>query len=237
MVDLGQGRWTEAFERFADMPQGDLSRIVARQADPDHIEAAVRAGRPDRAAEVLELFEVWTDHAGRPAWTLPRIASLRGLLTEGEHATGHYEDAVSALDDARPFDAARIRLLYGEHLRRLRRRTDARDQLRSAVAGFERVGARMWADRASAELRATGETARKRDPTTVSQLTPQELLIARYVAEGLSNKEVAARLFLSRRTVDYHLRNLYSKLNINSRMQLVGLELGAPAELGDPASV
>jgi DNA-binding CsgD family transcriptional regulator len=156
----------------------------------------------------------------------PRLASCRALLADGDEATTHFEDAVEAIGDARPHDAARIHLLYGEHLRRMRRRTDAREQLRAAVAGFEQLGAAPWAERASGELRATGETARKRDPSTASQLTPQEALIARYVAEGLSNKDVAARLFLSRRTVDYHLRNVYAKLNITSRMQLAGLALG-----------
>ena len=108
----------------------------------------------------------------------------------------------------------------GEHLRRHRHRSDAREHLRAALEGFERLDAASWADRARAELRASGETARKRDPSRLSQLTPQELQIARFVAEGLSNKEVAAQLFLSPRTIDAHLRNVFAKLGISSRTQL-----------------
>ena len=115
-------------------------------------------------------------------------------------------------DDARPLDLARMRMHYGEHLRRERRRTDARTQFRAALATFEAYRAEPLAERARAELRATGETARKRDPSTIDQLTPQELQIARFVASGLSNKEVAAQLFLSPRTVDAHLRKVFTKL-------------------------
>jgi DNA-binding CsgD family transcriptional regulator len=230
---VGRGRWTQALTRFNDLPEGHLSQVVTRQSDPDHIEAAVRAGERARAAEVLSNFATWSESAD-PPWARPWIPACQALLAEGDEATALYERAVVGIGDARPHDAARIHLLYGEHLRRMRRRTEAREHLRAALAGFEGLGSAPWADRASAELRATGETARKRDPSTVSQLTPQETLIARYVADGLSNKEVAARLFLSRRTVDYHLRNVYSKLNITSRMQLAGLPLGETAR-AEPA--
>ena len=115
---------------------------------------------------------------------------------------------------------ARTELLYGEWLRRERRRTDARVHLRAAIDLFRRLGAVPWAERAEAELRATGETARKRDASAVDQLTPQELQIAGLVAEGLTNKEIAAQLFLSPRTVDYHLRKVFTKLDISSRNQL-----------------
>jgi DNA-binding NarL/FixJ family response regulator len=94
---------------------------------------------------------------------------------------------------------------------------------------FERLGANPWAERARAELRASGETARKRDPSTVDQLTPQELQIAGFVAEGLTNKEIAAQLFLSPRTIDSHLRNVFQKLNISSRTQLARMPLGDPS--------
>src|SRR5262249_43314879 len=130
-------------------------------------------------------------------------------------------------ENAHPLDLARIQLLCGEHLRRERRRRDARESLRAALEGFERLGATVWAERARAELRASGETARRRDPSTASQLTPQEPQIARCVSEGLANKEVAAQLFLSPRTVDAHLRNVFAKLGITSRTQLARLELGA----------
>jgi DNA-binding NarL/FixJ family response regulator len=98
--------------------------------------------------------------------------------------------------------------------------------LRNALATFEQLGTQPWAERARSELRASGEAARKRDPSTIDQLTPQELQIARFVAEGLSNKEVAAQLFLSPRTIDYHLRNVFAKLGITSRTQLARLPLG-----------
>jgi len=116
---------------------------------------------------------------------------------------------------------ARTELLYGEWLRRERRRTDARIHLRAALEAFRSLGAAAWTERAEAELRATGETARRRDPSAVEQLTPQEFQIAGLVTEGLANKEIAARLFLSPRTVDYHLRNVFTKLGITSRTELV----------------
>jgi DNA-binding NarL/FixJ family response regulator len=122
--------------------------------------------------------------------------------------------------NARPFDLARIQLLYGEHLRRARRRIDSRTHLREAREAFEALGAEPWVERANAELLATGETARRRDPSTLDQLTPQERQVAGYVAQGLANKEVAAKLYLSPRTIDSHLRNVFVKLGITSRMQL-----------------
>ena len=101
--------------------------------------------------------------------------------------------------------------------------------MRAALEGFDQLGAEPWADRARAELRASGETARRRDPSAIAQLTPQELQVARLVAEGLSNKEVAAQLFLSPRTIDSHLRSVFSKLDISSRTQLARMPLGEDA--------
>ena len=226
--DLGNARWTEAIERLQSLEEdgsGAKDPVMAALMLPDKIEAAVRAGDPGTAHAALAHFEAWAGHAGA-AWAQPRLWSCRALLAEGETATEHYESALRLRLDARPFDLARIRLLYGEHLRRERRRSDARTQLRGALEGFERLGADPWADRARTELRATGETARKRDPSTVDQLTAQELQIARYVAAGLSNKEVAAQLFLSPRTIDAHLRNVFAKLGIKSRTQLARVPLG-----------
>ena len=120
-----------------------------------------------------------------------------------------------------PFYQARTELAYGEFLRRARRRTEARVQLRAAHEGFQRLGVTVWADRAAAELRATGETARKRDASTIADLTPQELQIAKLVAEGGRNREIAGQLFLSPKTVEYHLRKVFQKLDISSRTELV----------------
>ena len=119
-------------------------------------------------------------------------------------------------------------LLYGELLRRAGRRKEGRAHLRAAFDAFERLRASPWAERARRELRATGEMARRRDPSTLDQLTPQELQIARFVARGLTNKEVAAQLFISPRTVDHHLRNVFTKLGITSRIQLAHLPLSEP---------
>ncbi len=127
-----------------------------------------------------------------------------------------------SLDALPPFDRAR------EWLRRSRRRIDARVRLRSALDGFERLGVTPWADRARAELRASGETARRRDPSTRDQLTPQELHIAGLAAGGLTNPEIGAQLFLSPRTIDYHLRKVFAKLGISSRAELAGVDLGEP---------
>src|SRR5262249_39814984 len=175
---------------LATSPQSLTDTLVMETA-PDRIEAAVRTGRHAEAAEVLETLDAWGSHAGA-AWARPRLACCRALIARGDDATAGYEEALELADDARPFDLARIHLLYREHLRRERGRTDARLHLRTALETFERLRATPWAERAAAELRATGETARKRDPSTVEQLTPQELQIARFVAQGLANKEVAA---------------------------------------------
>ena len=127
-----------------------------------------------------------------------------------------------------PFDLARSELLYGEWLRRQRRRIDARLHLRAALETFQQLATTPWEARARSELRASGETARKRDPSTRDQLTPQELQISRLVAAGKSNPEVAAQLFLSPRTIDYHLRKVFTKLEIASRAELAAVDLGEP---------
>jgi DNA-binding NarL/FixJ family response regulator len=229
LLDLGFGRWDDALERLeamADARPGQGDALLVLISLPDRIEAAVRAGRRDAALAVLPVFESWAAHADAP-WAQPRLAGFRALLSEGEETARHFARALELAADARPFDLARIQLLHGEHLRRERRRTEARAQLRAALEGFERLRAEPWAQRARAELRATGETARKRDPSTVDQLTPQERQIARLVSEGLTNKEVAAQLFLSPRTIDSHLRSVFSKLGVTSRTQLAQLPVGA----------
>ncbi|MBV9870859.1 MAG: AAA family ATPase, partial [Frankiaceae bacterium] len=179
LLELGQGRWGEALERLealiphdTEAPDPTLAWML-----PDKIEAAVRAGRPEIAASALPLFEGWASYSGTPP-AQPRLAMCRALLSEGETATEEFERALSMHAVARPMDLARLHLTYGEHLRRARRRTDARVHLRAALTAFEALRAEPWAERARAELRATGETARRRDPSTAFHLTPQELQVA-----------------------------------------------------------
>ena len=149
------------------------------------------------------------------------------MIEEGD-AERHYVEACALAGALNPFEQARTELLYGEWLRRERRRIDARPHLRAALESFEHLGAVPWAERARAELRASGETARRRDPSSRDQLTPQELHIAGLAAEGLTNPEIGAQLFLSPRTIDYHLRKSFAKLEIASRAELARLELVEP---------
>ena len=238
LLDLVRGR-PEARERLSSLREGHPGSghpLYTVLSIPDRIEADVRAGRPDEALRELPMYETWALHSGAP-WARARLACCRALLAAGDEATARFDEAVSLDDASRPLEAARIRLLYGEHLRRGRRRTEAREQLRAALAAFERLGAVFWADRARSELRATGETARKRDPSTLSDLTPQELQIARLVSDGGSNKEVAAQLFLSPRTVEYHLRKVFMKLGIASRADLIRHGLGSASASAEPQPV
>jgi DNA-binding CsgD family transcriptional regulator len=174
---------------------------------------------PASAEEALHALQATAERPAA-AWAKPLLASARALLAESDEAH-HIDDAVS-----RPFRVGRIHLLHGEHLRRRRQRVDARWHLRAALQRFEHIRATPWAERAREELRAAGETTRTPEPSTLSQLTPQELHSARLVAQGLSNKEVATQLFLSPRTIDFHLRNVFRKLDITSRTQLARLPLG-----------
>src|SRR5262245_5870045 len=227
LVELGRGRWEAALEHLDSLVTGDSAAMdpVVPVVMPDKIEAAFRASRQEEARTALDGLEAWIGTA-RATALQARLAACRGLLAAGEEADRHFEEALALAEDEGPFNTARIELLYGEHLRRARRRVDARVQLRSAVEAFERLRAEPWAERARAELRATGETARRRDPSEIDQLTAQERQISRLVAEGFSNKEVAAQLFLSPRTIDSHLRNVFQKLGVTSRTQLARLPLG-----------
>ncbi|GAA2582072.1 AAA family ATPase [Actinomadura fulvescens] len=200
---------------------------------PDLVEAAVRAGEPERAAQPLARFERWAAHTGQP-WADAVRHRCRALMATGdEEADEHYSAALRRHDEIghhdRMFDRARTELLYGEWLRRARRRAKARLHLRQAHEIFERLGVTAWADRAAAELRATGQTPRRRVPSTARHLTPQELQVVRLAAAGGSNKDIAAHLFLSPRTVGYHLSNAFAKLGVTSRRELPRIDLGTPA--------
>ena len=232
LADLARADWLEALARLESLLEGAGAQLdpLAVATAPDRIEAAVKAGRHEIAQAALPQLEARAAYAGARHMQ-PRLAACRALLAEGDVASEHFEDALRLGGEARPFDLARIQLLYGEHLRRERRRTDARIQLRAALKGFERLQAEPWAERTRTELRASGERARTHDPSTLSLLTPQELQVARYVAEGMSNKAIAAQLFLSPRTIDSHLRSVFAKLEITSRTQLARLPLEEEALL------
>jgi DNA-binding CsgD family transcriptional regulator len=189
----------------------------------------VRAGRVDGLQETVTEYEPWARSSNQP-WTLGLLAACRALTSDGADAEASFREALELLPAARrPFEYARVELLLGEFLRRNRKRREARDHLRAAMAGFEQLGAAPWEERARNELRATGETARKRDPSTLGDLTPQELQIARLVASGARNREVASQLFLSPRTIDYHLRKVFMKLGIASRAELAQMDLASVA--------
>lgn len=190
---------------------------TAGLALPELVEAAVRCGQRETAAEALALLQART-RAGGHAWGLGVEAYSRALVTEDESA---YREAIDLLEDGTmAVYRARAHLLYGEWLRRQGRRRDARTALRRAHEPLSDLGVEAFAERAAGELRATGEQARSRTSKSSDQLTLQELHIARLVADGATSKEVAATLFLSPRTVDAHLRNIFRKLGLTSRRQL-----------------
>ena len=184
------------------------------------VEAGVRSGAHEEAAAALRVPVERTDAAGTD-WALGTQALARALLSDGAAAENLFRDAIELLGRGRiSVLLARSQLLYGEWLRRENRRVDARDQLRAAYEAFSGVGAEAFAERAGRELLATGETARRRTDETRIVLTPQEAQIARLAREGLSNPEIGAQLFISPRTVQYHLRKVFAKLGITSRNQL-----------------
>jgi DNA-binding CsgD family transcriptional regulator len=192
---------------------------------PDFVEAAVRSGRTEGLAETVAEYERWARSSNQP-WSLGLLAACHALIAEGDAAEAGLREALELVPAARrPFEYARTELLLGELLRRNRKRREAREYLRAAIDTFEQLGTTPWEERARNELRATGETARKRDASTLGDLTPQELQIARLVASGARNREVAAQLFLSPRTIDYHLRKVFMKLGISSRAELAQLDL------------
>jgi len=187
---------------------------------PELVEAAVRSGKPELAADALERLRQRT-HAAGTEWALGIEARSAALLSDGPIAEDLYREAIERLGHCRvALDLARARLLYGEWLRRRGRRVDAREQLRSAQASFAEMGAEAFAQRADRELLATGETARKRTVETRDELTPHEARIARMARDGASNQDIATELFVSRKTVEYHLHKVFSKLGISTRQQL-----------------
>jgi DNA-binding CsgD family transcriptional regulator len=213
----GLGRYADALAAARRACEHDDVGMFA-WSQVELIEASARTGAPDPAA-LARLSE--RARASGTDWALGIEAGSRALLADGTRAEPLYREAIERLERSRGVvHLARARLLYGEWLRRGHRRVDAREQLRAAHDDFSRIGAEGFAERARGELQATGETVRKRRDDTRDDLTPQELQIARLAREGLSNPEIGARLFLSHRTVEWHLRKVFTKLDIRSRREL-----------------
>jgi DNA-binding CsgD family transcriptional regulator len=222
-LELGLGRTDAALAQFEEL-RAVLSAHGIRDADmspaPELAEIYLRLGRSKEAAAAAAEFDADARAKAQP-WALARAARCRGLLAAAGESDRHFDIALRLHDQTSDaFETGRTRLAYGSRLRRERQRVRAREQLRVAVDLFDRLGADPWSDMARAELEATGETARRRDTTTIHDLTPQELQIAIRLADGATTKEAAAALFLSPKTIEYHLRNVYRKLEIGSRSEL-----------------
>src|SRR3954451_19834124 len=197
------------------------------------VEAGVRSGAPASASAALERLSERTQATGTD-WALGIEAGARALLSEGSDAEPLYREAVERLARSRGVvHLARAQLVYGEWLRRENRRVDAREQLRAAHERFGQIGAEAFAERARRELTATGETVRKLTVETRDALTPQEAQIARMASERQTNPEIGAKLFISPRTVEYHLRKVFTKLDVSSRKEL----RNALAGVADPGAV
>ncbi|WP_416530300.1 LuxR C-terminal-related transcriptional regulator [Streptomyces coelicoflavus] len=225
-ADLGRGRPFDAADRLGLLVLPGPGRghfAVWRLAVPCFVEAAVLAGRQEDAREVLTDFAGWAAFGADPQ-AAAQLARCQALLAPPDRADGLYRQALARHDEAGgDFERSRTALLYGKWLRRRRRPREARDRLGAALAGFERCGAGVWAAQARDELRALGAAPHATGaatPARLSRLTPQQLRIARYVAEGATNREVALTLAVSTRTVDYHLRKVFAALGIRSRLEL-----------------
>ena len=220
LLNNGLGRYDDAFAAAAEATRIYGEIWFSTFAAIELIEAACRSGRPERGAEALESLSESTSASGTP-WALGVEARSRALLAQGDAAEPLYREAIERLEPTRlRLDLARSHLVYGEWLRREARRVDARNELRAAYELFTDFGMEAFAERSRIELEATGEHARKRTSATLDQLTPQEAEISRLAADGNSNREIAAQLFISPSTVEYHLRKAFRKLDVTSRTQL-----------------
>jgi DNA-binding CsgD family transcriptional regulator len=222
-LELGLGRPEAALVHYKEWDELLQSRGIEDidlSPAPELAETLLRLGRVDDAAAAAERHEQGARAKGQP-WALARAARARGLLAPDEGLERAFDEAL-VLHAQTPdvFEAARTRTVYGARLRRAGHRVRAREQLREAIDAFDVLGAVPWSNLARVELEATGETARRRDPSTLDQLTPQELQIALLLAEGCTTREAAASMFLSPKTIEYHLRNVYRKLDVRSRPEL-----------------
>jgi ATP/maltotriose-dependent transcriptional regulator MalT len=228
---LGAGRNEEAFEhlrRMLDPSELSHHRMTNHWALVGLCEAAVQIGRADEARTALHDLERNAAYMPSPLFH-QALRHARALLAPDSDAEKSYSDALALNENAPPFERARLQLAYGIWLRRQRRASDARAPLRAARDAFDALGAIPWGVRARRELRASGESSRRRSPDARDELTPQELQIAQMAADGLSNREIGQKLYLSHRTIGFHLYRVFPKLGIKSRAEL-GRALSATAD-------
>ncbi|RYC09596.1 helix-turn-helix transcriptional regulator [Nocardioides zhouii] len=216
----GRGDTAGALHHFSRIRLSFVARMVATQ----RLEAAARAGDATQARVWTDELEEFANEAAQP-WARSAVAFGRSVTKDGDVEKFFQLALAEGRGREHPLDVARIELAYGEWLRRQQRRVDARQHLRHALDTFTDVRASAWSSRAEQELRASGETARKRDPSTQLQLTPMERKVAQLVSSGMSNKDVAAQCWISPRTVAFHLRNVFTKAGVTSRGELAQLDL------------
>lgn len=224
VLDLGQGKVDSALSRLELLTvEPARHHVIGLRALPDLIEAAVRLGSPERAGDALQRLKNWAK-ASQQEWIAALVQRCMALVAPEAKAEKHFQAALE--QGGRPFEQARTQLLFGEWLRRSRRKTEARNQLQPALETFDRLDATPWAARTRTELAALGVGTATRPTTGVlARLTPQELQIVRLAAQGMSNRDIAAQLFLSPRTIGHHLYKAYPKLGVLSRTELTNLPL------------
>jgi DNA-binding CsgD family transcriptional regulator len=224
LLELGRGRPNEAIaplETAARRVRADGASQAPVQWAGDLIEAYAHSGRVSEAQRLVDELAAESARTGQ-RWAAACLARPRGMLAaEGEFERCFEEALAIHEQDPSRFEVARTELCLGQRRRRARRRADARKALRSALASFEALGAAPWAEQARGELRATGEAPTPASEGSLRDLTPQELQVALIVAKGATNNETAAALFLSPKTVEFHLHNTYRKLAVRSRAELV----------------
>jgi ATP/maltotriose-dependent transcriptional regulator MalT len=231
LTALGAGRHADAFAQLRRMfnpSDPAYHRMESCWAIGNLAEAALHSGHRDEAREVLDELEGLAERTPSP-WLHVAMGHARALLADDTEAEAFFQAGLEADLTRWPFDRARLLLAYGAWLRRQRRVAESRVPLRAARDGFDALGVEAWGERARQELRASGETSRARTPDARDQLTPQELQIARMAAEGLTNREIGQKLYLSHRTVGAHLRRIFQKLGVASRRHLTAALLGESA--------
>jgi DNA-binding CsgD family transcriptional regulator len=219
ILDLAEGRYLDAYKRLKPIMDAPLLQVTYIRL-ADYVEASARSGHLDDAQRTARQLTTMAQASPTPALR-GLDHQCRALLASDADAEAHYMQAIDQLAAAdRPADLGRAHLLYGEWLRRQKRRRDARSQLHTAIGLFDRIEAPSFAKRARNELAATGEKVRERHVVAGVEMSPREAAVAQLAAAGHTNAEIGATLFISANTVDYHLRKVFGKLGVSSRRQL-----------------